>query len=242
MVTETPLEAPPARPARLPVLTVYSHSWLLYWWPAWAVGYVMALLTWLHPVQARIGGTLDLFYPSNDVGVIYALLLLVLIIITCTSARGYASAIVVFIVAFLILLFAYLHWWDQILSWFGNQSVHLNLGFFLFFSTALLLVWLVVVFGVDRLSFWRVQPGQVTHEYLLGVTDRSYDTDTVVFTKQQADFFRHWVLGLGSGDLQIQTLGGMGKEITVPNVLFVNAKVRRIQRLVAMKPEIASRG
>jgi hypothetical protein len=230
-----------ADPAPLPELIVYSHSWLLYWWPAWVIGYVMALLTWLHPVEAQIDGTRDLFFPGNDLGVIYALVLLLLIVLTNTSMRGYASTVVAVTVAFLILLFAYLHWWDHILAWFGDQSVHLNLGFFLFFSTGLLLLWLVVVFGFDRLNFWRIRPGQVTHEYLLGVIDRSYDTDAVVFTKQQGDLFRHWVLGLGSGDLQIQTVGGLGREVTIPNVLFVNVKVARILDLVATKPEVAGR-
>jgi len=30
----------------------------------------------------------------------------------------------------------------------------------------------------------------------------------MVFTKQQNDLFRHWILGLGSGDLEMQTMGG----------------------------------
>ncbi len=231
----------PARPARLPELLVYSHSWVLYWWPAWALGYVMALLTWLHPVRVRVGNSLDLFSPGNDLGVIYALVLMLLILLINTQMRGYASAVVALVAAFIVLFFAYQGWWDRILAWFGSQSVHLNLGFYLFFSTGLLLIWLIVVFGFDRLNFWRIRPGQVTHEYMLGVIDRSLDTDAVILTKEQGDLFRHWVLGLGSGDLQIQTVGGLGQAITVPNVLFVNAKFACIQRLVATKPEIRER-
>jgi hypothetical protein len=26
---------------------IYGHSWLLYWWPVWLIGYVMAVLTWM---------------------------------------------------------------------------------------------------------------------------------------------------------------------------------------------------
>ena len=36
---------------------IYGHSQLLYWWPVWVIGYVMALLTWLHPVQMQIGNS-----------------------------------------------------------------------------------------------------------------------------------------------------------------------------------------
>jgi hypothetical protein len=61
----------------------------------------------------------------------------------------------------------------------------------------------------------------------------------MVFTKQQADLFRNWVLGLGSGDLQMQTMGGRGVVAKVTNVLFVNARMAQIQRLIATKPDIA---
>ena len=38
---------------------VYGHSALFYWWPLWVVGYVMALLTWLHHDQVVIGNKPD---------------------------------------------------------------------------------------------------------------------------------------------------------------------------------------
>jgi hypothetical protein len=60
----------------------------------------------------------------------------------------------------------------------------------------------------------------------------------MVFTKTQDDLFRHWVLGLGSGNLQMQTMGGRGVVAKVSNVLFINTKVARIQRLIATKPEV----
>jgi hypothetical protein len=68
--------------------------------------------------------------------------------------------------------------------------------------------------------------------------ESSYDTDNMVFTKVQDDLFRHWVLGFGAGDLQMQTMGGRGVVARVSNVLFLNAKVARIQRLIATKPEV----
>ena len=227
------------QPAAEPEVIVYGHSWLLYWWPVWVIGYLMALLTWLHPVQVQIGGTQVLFSSRTTLGVIYCLVVLVTILITNTYMRGLVSLVVVICVGFLALLFAYFDWWPHILSWFGHQAVYMDMGFYLFLSTGLLLIWLLVVGLFDHLSFWRIRSGQVTHEYVLGAVESSYDTDNMVFTKQQADVFRNWILGLGSGDLQMQTMGGRGVVAEVSNVLFVNARMARIQRLIATKPDVA---
>jgi hypothetical protein len=105
-------------------------------------------------------------------------------------------------------------------------------------STGLLLLWLLVVLGFDHLNFWRIRPGQVTHEYVLGTVESSYDTDNMVFTKQQADLFRNWNLGLGSGDLRMQTMGGRGVVAEVSNVLFLNVRMAQIQSLSATKPDV----
>jgi hypothetical protein len=241
MATETPhATATPAHRSRTrdPQLIVFSHSNLLYWWPVWAIGYLMALLTWLNLVSVRVGPATALFSPGTNLGVIYALVIVLVLLLTNTKMRGVSSAVVALCVAFVVLLFAHFGWWDSILAWFGSQSVHMNLGFYLFFSTVLLVVWLVVVFGFDHLSFWRVRPGQITHEYVLGAVDRSFDTENMIFTKQQSDIFRHWILGLGSGDLKVQTMGGLGREIAVENVLFAPFKVAAIQRMIATKPDV----
>ena len=43
------IEQAPVDVAKTPQVIIYGHSWLFYWWPVWVLGYVMALLTWLHP-------------------------------------------------------------------------------------------------------------------------------------------------------------------------------------------------
>ena len=132
----------------------------------------------------------------------------------------------------------YLEWWEEILGLLGREYIYMNLGFYLFSSTVLCVVWLVTVFFIDHLSFWRFRPGQITHEYLGGIVDKSYDTDNMILLKRQDDLFRHWIIGLGSGDLHMQTMGGQGVEMNVPNVLFVIGKMSRIQRLIATKPDV----
>ncbi len=217
---------------------VYAHSALFYWWPLWMVGYVMALLTWLHHDQAVIGNKPEWFYPSRNLGVIYTLLLLLLILVTSARVKGMKAALIIAALAFLALLFAHLDWWEAILGWLGDQSITMSLGFYLFSSSLLFVVWLISVFLIDHLSFWRFRPGQVTHEYFGGIVDKSYDTDNMTLLKRQDDIFRHWVIGFGSGDLNMQTMGGRGVEMNVPNVLFVIGKISRIQRLIATKPDV----
>lgn len=55
--------------------------------------------------------------------------------------------------------------------------------------------------------------------------------------KHRYDLFQHWVLGLGSGDLQIRTSGATREQIDVPNVLFIGKKVDAMQRLIAEEPD-----
>jgi hypothetical protein len=217
---------------------VYGHSALFYWWPLWAAGYLMALLTWLHHDQALIGNKVEWFHPSRNLGVIYTMLLLLLVLVTSTAIKGMKAALMIAALAFVALLFAHLNWWDAILVWVGDQSISMSFGFYLFSSSLLFLAWLISVFGIDHLSFWRFRPGQITHEYLGGVVDKSYDTDNMILSKRQDDLFRHWVIGLGSGDLHMQTMGGRGVEMNVANVLFIIGRISKIQRLVATKPDV----
>ena len=226
-------------PVEVVQVIVYGHSALFYWWPLWLAGYVMALLTWLHHVQADIGDKSEWFYPSRNLGVIFTLLLLLLIVVTSIKIKGIKAALIIAALAFLTLLFVHLDWWEAILGWLGNQSISLSLGFFLFSSSLLFVVWLISVFVIDHWSFWRFRPGQVTHEYLGGIVNNSYDTDNMtILLNRQEDFFRHWIIGLGSGDLRLQTMGGRGVEMSVVNVLFVGAKMSKIQRLIATKPDV----
>ena len=43
--------------------------------------------------------------------------------------------------------------------------------------------------------------------------------------KHRRDLFRHWLLGIGSGDLEILTSGATREKIEVQNVLFIGSKV-----------------
>ena len=69
----------------------------------------------------------------------------------------------------------------------------------------------------------------MTHEAVIGGAQKSYNTRGMVFEKHHRDLFRHWVIGLGSGDIQISTTGAKRETVYVPYVLFVDTKINEIQ-------------
>lgn len=225
------------RPASI---RIYSHSSLLFWWPVWVMGYVMAALTWWHGRQESLesaGRALEWVHPSNNPGVIYFLTLFLIIMITNFSVRGLASGIVILCGALLTVVLAYFGWWDEVFRWFGNLTIHLTMGAYFWFSTLIFVTWAVTVLGVDRLSYWEVTPGQITHRMLFGSGSNSYNAQGMALEKHRDDIFRHWLLGVGSGDLKIRTSGATHEQIDLLNVLFIGSKVDAIQRLIAEVPE-----
>jgi hypothetical protein len=252
---------------------IYGHTALFYWWPVWVIGYIMSLITLANDDRSLIvsknfvqvdhlasgeikvsksGGEeikgdykLEYMHKSKNLGVVFAIVLLLVIVITNVHLRGLSSAIAIVLILLFTVLFAWLGVWDNILTALGRLSIHMNLGFYLFFSTALFIAWLLTFILYDRLSYWRVTPGQITHDYVFGGGEKAYDTEGMAFEKLRDDLFRHWVLGFGSGDLRMFPLSaapmGSRDEFHMHNVLFVGAKLRRIQDMIAQKPDTSTR-
>ena len=234
--------APPPPPPPAPAepehreVTVVSHSPLVYWWPVWVVGYVMAGLTWWYGEPVAVGGEAVKVHPGSSLGVLFFLVLFLVIVISNVSVRGYASVTAVMAIITAAVLLAYFGLWGVVLGWLGDLNVYLNQGAYFWFATLMLLVWAATTFVFDRFTYWRVTPGQLTRVTLFGAGSRSYDTENMVFEKRRDDLFRHWILGLGSGDVRIHTYGGRQEELFIPNVLFVGSKIHEIQHLIATEP------
>ena len=218
---------------------VYSHSYLYYWWPVWAIGYLCALLTWVQHTNYTLGDRTVMIHPSHNLGVVFSFTVLLVLLLTNVAVRGVASLAVIIAAIAVVLLFAYMQWWDAILGSLQQLAIYMNLGFYVFFSTAVFLMWAGSVFFFDRLEYWSFQPGQMIHHSWLGDGEQTFDTRGMSVTKQRSDMFRHWILGLGSGDLHIAATGAKNGDFTVKNVLFVGAKLAEIERLVSLKPSDA---
>ena len=223
-------------PAALQEINIYSHSTLLYWWPAWVFGFVIALLNAGQEkfLPTAVGGQ-----PSSALGLTYLSILLLLIVFTNVRLRGINSVVALLTVGFIAVLLAWFGWWDDIAKLIPYLSVHMNTGFYVVFSTGLLIIWLMMFFVFDRLTYWRIRPGQMTEEHLIGGGAESFDTHGLRFQKHSSDFFRA-ALGLGAGDLKATAAGERGATIEIPNVIFVDRKVHAIEKLISVKPESTS--
>src|SRR3954452_4005880 len=216
-----------AAEVRTPQVFVYGHSTLFYWWPAWAFGFFFALLenVVLDPTDDQA---------ASGIGLSYISVLLLLVIFTNVRLRGIYSVVTLLAVAFLIVSFAWLGWWDRIAKLLPYLQVRMNTGFYLVFSTALFVIWSIMFFVFDRLTYWRIRPGQMTIEHLIGGGAESFDANALRFQKMSSDLFRAGI-GLGTGDLEVV---GIGPEpLRMTNVPFAERKVRAIERLISVTPD-----
>src|SRR5262245_55035106 len=153
---------PDARPTEVVII---SHSPLFYWWPVWAVGFLLAALTWLQDQRIAfvppgtvaergmglegkgkrdvliapegrplpvVSETNELQQPrmrmaqSNNPGIIWALTLCFVIVVTHIQLRGAWSLIVAGALGFLTILFAFLGLWDLVLWPIQIIDIHIN--------------------------------------------------------------------------------------------------------------------
>jgi len=223
-------------------IRLYSHSPIFYWWPVWAVGFVFALLTYAQGVTFNYTDTEGAIHavrihPNKSIGVVFTFVFFLVIMMTHFSVRGGASLTFIAFGTALALFLAYMGWWNPILVALGDLAIFMNLGFYVLFSTAIFAVWASSVLFFDRFTYWEFRPGQMIYKSVLGDGEQSFDTHGMVVEKKQDDLFRHYILGLGTGDIHLMTTGARRAEFTVVNVLFVGSKLEAIQQLVALKPD-----
>jgi hypothetical protein len=280
-MSTSPTAAP--SPVHLPPkqkVVVVSHSTLFYWWPVWAVGYVMALITFLEPermvtvpdgtefvpdavgelhytagkaITERIDhkdllvAKKDMAKPaflhmtsSNNPGVIFAIVLLLVIWITNVPMRGLWSVIAIIVIVLVSVIFALVHYWEKIFTALSFLDIRINAAGYLFISTGLLILWALVFFLFDRQVYMVFTPGNLTVQLAIGDGETTYDTTGMVVQKQRSDLFRHWILGLGSGDLIVNTSGAQAHHFDLPNVLAIGRRVAEIEELMRTKAVVAA--
>jgi hypothetical protein len=224
-------------------LVIYSHSNLFYWWPIWAVGYLMAVITWMAGHDFQVGNNQVRVHPSNNLGIFFVFTLVLVVLISNVTVRGLASALVIVAAALVLVLFAYFGLWDDIFGFVGSLTIYINQGAYFWIATSMLLIWLFAFFVFDRMTYWRVTNGQVTEVHIFGTSAKSFDTENMTFEKRRDDVFRHWLLGLGSGDLIVNAYSaGQREKLRISNVLFVAKKAHLIQEMIATEPEVNANG
>ncbi len=301
MATATPTAptpvVPPATKEGPHQLTIISHSNLYYWWPVWAFGFVMAVITWAegyvmavvpHTAVAYVDATNVKFdtsaknekgevvttpheikerslvikasqvddathsgLPINDngqpenpfirmsphraLGVIFVLVLLLVVVGTNVPMRGMWSVLIIVVVVATTIVFTVLGWMETLLTWFWLLDVRINMAGYCAISTCLFVTWLAAMRLFDKQRYITFTPGQVKVCEHIGGGEQVYSTDGMTLQKKPSDFLRHYLLGLGAGDLLVHAAGAEGHQIDLPNVVFINAKLRRIETLLKTK-------
>ena len=83
-------------------------------------------------------------------------------------------------------------------------------------------------------------PGQLLVHQEIGSGEVAYDTVGMVVAKRRSDLFRHWLLGLGSGDLLVTTAGANSQDFEMHNILFVGSKLQLIQQMLQTREVVGS--
>jgi hypothetical protein len=253
-------------------VVVISHSPLFYWWPLWAIGFVMAAVTYLNGYQvalvppgtvavrdARLEGVTgprdvliapagsplpvvaeleELKQPrltmaaSNNLGIIWALTLCLLIFVSNIPLRGMWSLLVIIVIVFTTILLAVFGLWDPITRAIMVVDIHITGFSYLAISLFLFVVWLVTFLVFDRLAYMIFTRGQLRVRLAISHGETVYDTRGMVVERHRDDLFRHWLLGFGSGDLTVRVGGSSGQQLQVPNVLNIGRKLALIHTML----------
>jgi hypothetical protein len=228
-------------------VVIISHSPLFYWWPVWAVGFLMAALTYLHGYQVafvppgtvaerdvRIAGHAGprdvLVAPagqplpaapepdevqqrrlrmtvSNDPGIVWAMTLLIVIVVTHIKMRGAWSLVVLIFLISTTVMLALFGLWDPILRSVRYIDIHINAFGYLSISLVLFVIWLLMFLVFDRMTYMIFTRGRLRVRKAIGEGEKVFDMRGMVFKRHRDDMFRHWLLGFGTADLTVFTAG-----------------------------------
>jgi hypothetical protein len=253
-------------------VVVISHSPLFYWWPVWAVGFIMAGVSWWQGTQvafvppgtvaernvsvARHTGSRDVLIAppgrslpaesgsdelkqprmrmaiSNNPGIIWAVTLCLVIVVTHVQMRGVWSLVAIFFLIALVVFLAAVGLIDSVLSAIQVLDVHINALGYLAISLFLFLIWLIMFLIVDRLNYMIFTRGRLRVRKAIGEGEKVFDMRGMMFKRHRDDMFRHWLLGFGTADLTVFTSGANAQQIEMPNVLGVGRKLSLINTML----------
>jgi hypothetical protein len=175
---------------------------------------------------------------SNSLGVIFAMTLIVVAIVSTLLLRGLVSVIVILLMVATVITLAFFNLWDDILGFFGGLDIRMNAAGYLFIGIPLFLVWAFVFFVQDRMHFVTFDEGQIRYVMEVGDSAVVAPSEGAMVEKKRSDVFRHWVLGLGTGDLLVRFPNG--REIELPNIVNADRRMVLINDMLRHKPIVVA--
>jgi hypothetical protein len=173
---------------------------------------------------------------NRSLGLMFCVVLLVVIIVTSVPRRGrhwgrrWVGAIVLGLAASLLL--ALTGRWAWFVERFPLLDIRINATGYFLIAGSLFLAWLLTVVVFDQRIYIVFTPGQFRICAQIGDGERVFDTIGISLERQSGDLFRHRILGLGSGDLVVRTTGAQQHHFDMPNVLFIDKKMRAIEEVL----------
>jgi hypothetical protein len=233
---------------------VIMHSALLYWWPVWVVGFLMALWTYLdnyhlvlvpegtvveaNQVLVPEGGVVDAplvhVARSKVPGAVFVVTLGVVLGMNNGWMRGWRAYFFAALLAALAFLVSWGGLWGSLYEWVSCLDVRINLGGYLVVSAVLFAIWAWFFFVVDRQLFVVFSMSQVRLHNRVLEEERAFDAGGVAFQKQEYDWFR-WLVGFGAGDIVLRVGGAAPQIIELANVIHVGRRLQQIERLLRTK-------
>ena len=253
-------------------VVIISHSPFFYWWPVWAVGFIVAGISYFQGDQVAFvpagtvaergvrveghEGTRDVLVApagqslpaaadpdvlkqprmrmarSSDPGIVWAMTLLLVIVVTHVQLRGVWSLVVIVVLLFATILLAVLGLWEPILRAFQIFDIHMNGLGYLSISLVLFVIWLLMFFVFDRLKYMIFTRNRLRVRQAIGEGEKIFDMRGMVFQRHRDDLFRHWLLGFGTSDLTVFTSGANAQQIEMPNVLGIGHKLTLIHTML----------
>ncbi len=243
--------AAPAPAPNGPEIRIYQHSHILYWWVVWAYGFFCAALTYAQGIELAIGDSVKpiLVHPSPWVGLSFTVLLLFVIVTTSVRARGLNAILLILLIAAAGAATYVVMNTPNLWTRPPSLLLHMNLAFYLMISSVLFVVWTIIVFIVDKLSYWRIRGTQVERVQLfgsaMGRAPESWSAMHIRLTRFSDDLIAHKVLGLGwlglgtsDIDVKVSIFGGGHEQFRIENVWRAARPMRKIQDSMGQKATV----
>ena len=125
--------------------------------------------------------------------------------------------------------------WNDVFQFLGGLDIRMNAAGYLCVGIPLFVAWLAVVLVYDRQHYVVFAAGQIRYVLEVGDNEIALQSEGAIVEKKRNDVFRHWLLGLGTGDLMIRVGGSDGQSIELENVIGIGRKLVLIDRLLKEK-------
>ena len=172
---------------------------------------------------------------NNSLGVVFVATLVVVALASTILLRGLVSLVAVVTLVTVVVTLVLFDLWNPLLAFVGGLDIRMNAAGYLCVAVPLFVVWVLVVFVYDRQAYIAFDQGQLRYVREVGDSEVVIQTEGAVVEKKRNDLFRHYLLGLGTGDLQVRTGGQNGQTIELENVVNVSRKLAVINQMIKEK-------